>query len=259
MRNLKFQLETKSLEITYTSIFRLILEYSTKIWDNCTQYEKDYLEKIQIDAARIATGTTKLVSIENLYSEIGWDTLETRRNKQKLTVSYKMDNNLTPNFLHFLVPSTVTKACRYNLRNSNDIRRVKARASQYFNSLLPYAIREWNSLPEEHRNSSAVTSFKYQLSQPTSFTPKFYYFGERQTQILHSCLRTKCSSLKYDIFLRNLIGLPLCRYGNVENAEHYLLQCRLCRQPRIEMLNSLSQICYVSLYTLLFGDNSLSF
>ena len=37
------------------------------------QYEKDYLEKIQTEAARIATGTAKLVSTENLYSEIGWE------------------------------------------------------------------------------------------------------------------------------------------------------------------------------------------
>ena len=41
------------------------------------------LWQIQTEAARIATGTTKLVSIENLYSEIGWDTLEARRKKTK--------------------------------------------------------------------------------------------------------------------------------------------------------------------------------
>ena len=71
MRKLKFQLDRKSLEIIYTVFIRPILEYDNEIWDNCTQYEKDDLEKIQIEAARIATGTTKLVSIENLYSEIG--------------------------------------------------------------------------------------------------------------------------------------------------------------------------------------------
>ena len=77
MRKLKFQLDRKSLEIIYTVFIRPILEYGIEIWDNCTQYEKDDLEKIQIEAARIATGTTKLVSIENLYSEIGWEALET--------------------------------------------------------------------------------------------------------------------------------------------------------------------------------------
>ena len=57
MQKFKFQLYRKSLEIIYTSFIRLILEYGNKNWNNCTQYEKDYL-KIPTDAARIATETT---------------------------------------------------------------------------------------------------------------------------------------------------------------------------------------------------------
>ena len=63
MRRLKFVLDRKSLETIYISFIRPILEYGNEIWDNCQQYEKDDLEKVQIEAARIATGTTKLVSI----------------------------------------------------------------------------------------------------------------------------------------------------------------------------------------------------
>ena len=65
MRKLKFQLDRKSLEITYTSFIRPSLEYGNEIWNNCTQYENDSLERNQKEAARIATGTTKLVSLEN--------------------------------------------------------------------------------------------------------------------------------------------------------------------------------------------------
>ena len=61
MRKLKFKLDRKSLEIIYTTFNRPILEYGDVIWDNCTQYEKQELDKIQTEAARIATGTTKLV------------------------------------------------------------------------------------------------------------------------------------------------------------------------------------------------------
>ena len=78
------------------------------------------LWQVQTEAARIATGTTKLVSIKNLYSEIGWDTLEARRKKQKLTLFYKMVHNLTPNCLTSLIPSTVNETSNYNLRNSSD-------------------------------------------------------------------------------------------------------------------------------------------
>ena len=71
------------------------MEYGSEIWDNCQQYEKDDLEKIQIEAARIATGTTKLVSIASLYREIGWKSLDTGRKMQKLDLFYKMVNHLT--------------------------------------------------------------------------------------------------------------------------------------------------------------------
>ena len=99
MRKLKFILDRKSLEIIYTSFIRLILEYADVVWDNCTQYEINALEKIQIEAARIVTGTTELVSLDKLYQETGRETLEDRRKKHKLCLFYKMSNNLSPNYL----------------------------------------------------------------------------------------------------------------------------------------------------------------
>ena len=141
-----------------------------------------------------------------------------------------MVHNLTTNYLTSLIPSTVNETSNYNLRNSNDIRTVNARTSQYFSSFLPSTIREWNTLPEEQRNATTVTSFKYQLNQPSSSIPKFYYVGEQQTQRLHNRLRTKCSSLNYYIFLKKMTNSPFCRCGSIEDTEHYLLQCRLYQQ-----------------------------
>ena len=64
MRKLKFQLSRKSLQIIYFSFIRPLLEYADVVWDNCTQYEANELEKIQHEAARIVSGATKLVSID---------------------------------------------------------------------------------------------------------------------------------------------------------------------------------------------------
>ena len=63
MRRLKYKLDHKSLESIYISFIRPLLEYGDTIWDNCTQYENYELDKIQNEAARIATGATKLVSL----------------------------------------------------------------------------------------------------------------------------------------------------------------------------------------------------
>ena len=83
------------------------MEYGNEIWDNCQQYEKDDFEKSQIEASRIATGTTKFVSVASLYSKIGLNILDTRRKKQKLVLFYKMVNQLTSLYLSFLLPPTV--------------------------------------------------------------------------------------------------------------------------------------------------------
>ena len=88
MRKLKYVLDRKPLEVIYLSFIRPLLEYSDVIWDNCTNAEKSDLDKIQHEAARIAVGATKLISINNLERETGWESLEERRRKHKLILFY---------------------------------------------------------------------------------------------------------------------------------------------------------------------------
>ena len=127
MRKLKYELGRKSLETIYMTFIRPILEYADVLWDNCTQQEKQDLEKIQLEAARIATGTTKLISIQNLYDETGWEQLETRRKNHKLLLFYKMFNNISPAYLSTLVPAQVQAVSSYGLRNATDIRTIRPR------------------------------------------------------------------------------------------------------------------------------------
>ena len=94
LRKLKFILEKQSLEIIYVSFFRPVLEFADVVWDNYTQYEIDALEKIQIEAARIATGATKLVSLDMLYWETGWESLEKRRHKHKLCLFFQINTGV---------------------------------------------------------------------------------------------------------------------------------------------------------------------
>ena len=104
MRKLKFLLDRHSLvEIIYISVIRPRLEYVDVVSNNCTRYEVNVLEKIQLVAIRIVTGATKLVSLDVLYNKTGWESLETRRSKHKMCLLYKMNNNISPNDLSSLV------------------------------------------------------------------------------------------------------------------------------------------------------------
>ena len=83
MKALKFKLYRKTLNQIYLAYLRPHLEYGSIVWDNCTTYEKELLEKIQYEAARIVTGLTRSVSNTTLINETGWITLEQRRKIQK--------------------------------------------------------------------------------------------------------------------------------------------------------------------------------
>ena len=100
MRTLKFRLKRDSLNQIYVSFLRPVLEYASVVWDNCTKREKENLDKIQIEAARIVTGITRSTSINKIYKEMGRLTLENRRKYQKLILIYKIINGLTPEYPH---------------------------------------------------------------------------------------------------------------------------------------------------------------
>ena len=149
MRKLKYKLDRKSLETIYIAFIRPLLEYGDSIWDNCTQADKYELDKIQNEAARIATGVSKPVSINNLYKEICWESLQKRRNDHKVTLFFKMYYHLAPVYLSSFIPMQINDISRYNLRNSNNIQTIRAKTNQYNISFLPSTIKDWNNLPVE--------------------------------------------------------------------------------------------------------------
>ena len=116
MRKLKFKLDRQSLQIIYFTFIRPILEYADVVWNNCTQYEVNDIEKIQIEAARIVTGATELVSINSLTNETGWESLSNRRKKH---------------YLSSLVPPSVGNTTNYQLRNSTDLLTVHTNSQLY--------------------------------------------------------------------------------------------------------------------------------
>ena len=258
MRKLKFKLDRKSLETIYLVFIRPLLEYGDIIWDNCSQYEKNELDKIQNEAARIATGATRLVSLNNLYREVCWESLHKRRQDHKLTLFYKMLNNLAPIYLSSLIPQQVSHISQYNLRNSGDIQTIRAKTNQFYNSFLPSTLREWNNLPSEARQCTTLNSFKHFLKKDKSSVPNYYYHGNRKAQILHARLSTGCSSLNLDLFYKNITDSPLCLCGSVEDPQHFFFHCRFYQAHRNILLNAITGYYTPSLRLLLYGDPSLS-
>jgi hypothetical protein len=207
MRTIKFTINRKPLEQNI-SFLRPILEYSCIVWDGCTQYEKDSLERIQHEAARIVTGLTRSTSIRKLYNELVWLSLENRRLYQKLVIAYKVKQSLTPDFLNNLFPDTVGLRTPYNLRNNNNYSVLNARTQLFRNSFIPSCISAWNNIPEHIRHSGTVALFKRQLINHffrPIVIPCFYLTGPRFLSVMHARLRNGCSNLNHDLFVNKLI------------------------------------------------------
>ena len=84
----------------------------------------------------------------------------------------------SPQYLSDIVPATIASSSNYYLCNSNNIHLVNARTSLYYNSFLPSAVRDWNSIPDDRRNVDSVIAFKNVLSRDKPTVPKHYLFGK---------------------------------------------------------------------------------
>ena len=119
-------------------------------------------------------------------------------------------------------------------------------------------VRAWNNLPPEAKQTDSLNSFKHFLNRDKSYVPKYYYSGKRQLQILHTRLRTNCSSLNNDLYLKNITDSPLCRCGSIENTYHFFFQCSYYTPQRALLFDAISRYCAITLHLLLIGDTSLS-
>ena len=258
LRSLKFNLDRRTLQIMYFSFIRPTLEYGDIIWDNCQIYHKDRIEKLNIEAARIITGATKLVSLNALYRETGLETLEIRREKHKIIQFFKIINGLTPDYLQSLVPPQHFQQHYHNTRHSQNYVNINCRTTYRNNSFIPSTIRLWNNLPSQLKSCSSLISFKRELAShyKTPDIPMYYFCGSRLGQILHARLRMQCSSLKQHLYLKNIEPDPYCICGGVETTEHFLLHCKNYDRLRHKHFDHFNLNITTNL--LLYGDKNMN-
>ena len=170
-----------------------------------------------------------------------------------------MENGQAPLYLTDLIPPRVGDISNYPLRNSDDYVSINTNTCSYAKSFLPSTINAWNNLPASVKSATTLASFKRLLAQNNPKTPDYYFSGERLLQILHTRLRTECSSLNEDLFRRNLVKSPNCICGEKESNSHFLLSCARYNLIRQDMLNSIQQSIpqnvHINTHLLLSGDN----
>jgi hypothetical protein len=179
-------LKREILEKIYLSFIRPLLEYSCEVWDNCSQTDNDRLEKLQLEAARIAPGLTAFSSRDSVYKETGWEKISSRRERKKLCLMYNMYHGHAPSYLCDLLPPLVRDVTNYPVPNRNDYNLPRCRLSLCQSSFIPSVINLSNSLDNDTRNTRTSDSFKINLKSKAVLAkiPAHFLVGDRRHKIL---------------------------------------------------------------------------
>ena len=261
MKRLKYTLNRKSLNQIYLSYIAPILEYSSIVWNGCSESCSCSLQKLQNEAARIVTGLTRSVSLENLFRECGWQSLKERRDSQKLFFMYKATHDMVPTYISDLIPPTVGEINQYSLRNTDNVRNLHTRTTVSQKSCIPSSINMWNNLDTSTRNIDSSSGFKRIILQksPPKIVPPYYLAGNRFLSTMHARVRNKCSDLNSDLFHNHLRQDPYCScFTEIEDAEHFLLRCKNHENQRLTLFNSTRNFHPLNVDILLFGKSTLT-
>ena len=137
-------------------------------------------------------GLTRGLTIKGVNSrgtgwDTGWETLEARREKQKMIIFFKMMHGLCPGYLNQLVPDSVQNRPQYLLRNADTVSTIHTNSVLYYNSFLPSAVRTWINLSSLIRCSTALNDFKRKLSEHMIKPPNYFNYEKK------SCPNSSCS------------------------------------------------------------------
>ena len=79
----------------YKALVRPNLEYACSVWDPHTKILKTQVEAVQRRAARFVTNRYhNTSSVTDMLQSLGWEALEDRRCKARLTMLYKINHHL---------------------------------------------------------------------------------------------------------------------------------------------------------------------
>ena len=114
---------------------------------------------MQYKAALAITGAIQGTSRDNIYQELGLNSLKSRRSYKRVVCMFKLMNEKVPNYLINLIPKYEPTIRTRN----NSIPSYKCRTNCFKNSFIPSALNDWFNLDINIRNSESISLFKCRL------------------------------------------------------------------------------------------------
>ena len=145
----------------YNCILLPHFDYGDNIWGTCNVSSHHKVQKLQIRAAKIITGSARMDSSTEVRNKLKWLNLKERYQFHLAVNVFKFMNGQAPNYL----------ANRFNIKNSGYALRgyknlsiPKPRIEFYKRSFSYCGATLWNSLPDAIKSSCNLSQFKKKYS-----------------------------------------------------------------------------------------------
>ena len=124
---------------------------------------------------------------------------------------------LTPTYLAEILPCMRRDLSQFSLRFDGNFSLLRCRTAKCYGSFIPPAVKLWNDLSLDIRNSQSLIIFKPNLCQflfPFKYNILFNYsINARRPSMLHIRLRQDHCALNDYLFKINCKASPRCSCG----------------------------------------------
>ena len=166
LRQLATYVSTDVLKKFYQGYILPLIDYGSITWSGTSSTNLDRILKLQKRAARIILHVDYNTPSATMFRELGWQPINKRLTYNKVVLTYKALNKLTPEYIKNLlkpVSETHSRSLRSSVNGTLSVPRP--RTSLFDRSFSSPAPRIWNSLPVSVRNSSSLNGFKNSLKE----------------------------------------------------------------------------------------------
>ena len=154
---------TRVKDLTYKTMVRPILEYSSTVWDPHQQANIKCLEQVQRRAARYVFNDFSSRTpgcVTKMLDDLNWEPLEVRRRHNRLSMLYRIEHGLVD------IPGNrylSRSDCR--TRGSGKFFQERITNSTYSISFFPRTARDWNRLPSRVVSAANLEDFRLHLQE----------------------------------------------------------------------------------------------
>ena len=148
-------------ELSYKSLVRPQVEYASTVWDNSNKTHQAAVEGVQRRAARFIMGNYRRESsVTSMLKQLQLESLQARRQKARVTMMFRVVNNLIDISSAPLQPTGATTR-GHTQRFLQPFCHIKS----YQDSFFPATIVLWNSLPQHIVEADSIEAFKARIGE----------------------------------------------------------------------------------------------